>query len=307
MTEPTVTEPGVQTRAADSKPYARNKEVLPGTEWPPAMQRVAAAVEYLGSDYHGFQSQASGVRTVQQILEQALSAVADEPITLVCAGRTDAGVHATEQVIHFDTLAQRPEKAWVLGTRAKLPFDISLRWARPVPPEFHSRFSAGSRTYRYLISDRATYSGLTHKHITWSRKALDVEAMRQAAWALVGEHDFTSFRASQCQARSPVRHIDYLHIARRGELIVVEVKANAFLHHMVRNIVGVLMAIGSGEAPVSWMAQVLAARNRSAGGVTARPNGLYLVNVGYPPHFQLPEPTPGPLFVPEGLGAFAEG
>lgn len=289
------------------KPYVRNKEVLPETPWPEGMHRVALAVEYLGSDYHGFQSQTSGVKTVQQTLEAALSAVANEPIGLVCAGRTDAGVHATEQVVHFDTLADRPEKAWVLGTRAKLPFDISVRWARPVVPQFHSRFSAVSRTYRYLISDRATYSALTHRHITWSRKTLDVDWMRDAGQALVGEHDFTSFRASQCQARSPVRRIEYLHVARRGELIVVEVKANAFLHHMVRNIIGVLMAIGAGEAPVSWMSDVLGARNRSEGGITARPNGLYLVNVGYPEHFALPVPTPGPLFVSERLGELGEG
>lgn len=289
------------------KPYVRNKEVLSPSQWPKGMHRVAAAVEYLGADYHGFQAQTSGVKTVQQCLEFALSAVANEPVGVVCAGRTDAGVHATEQVVHFDTLAERPEKAWVLGTRAKLPFDISVRWARPVVPQFHSRFSAQSRTYRYLISDRATYSALTHRHITWSRKALDVNVMRDAGQALVGEHDFTSFRASQCQARSPVRNIEYLHVARRGELIVVEVKANAFLHHMVRNIVGVLMAIGAGEAPVSWMTDVLDAKNRSAGGITARPNGLYLVNVGYPERFGLPLPTPGPLFVSEHLGELRDG
>lgn len=287
---------------APAKPYSRNTEIHADTPWPDGMTRVALAVEYQGSDYHGFQTQSSGVRTVQQTLESALSAIANEPITVVCAGRTDAGVHATAQIVHFDTLAQRPEKAWVKGTRAHLPFDISVRWAKPVEPSFHARFSAHSRTYRYLISDRGSYSGLTHRHITWSRKKLDEAAMRRAAACLVGEHDFTSFRASQCQARSPVRQLEYLHVARRGELIVIEVKANAFLHHMVRNIVGVLIAIGAGEAPVQWMAEVLAARNRSAGGVTARPNGLYLVNVGYPDRFQLPETAPGPLFVPEGLG-----
>lgn len=285
------------------KPYVRNKEITPEVTWPEGMQRVALAVEYQGTDYHGFQSQTSGVKTVQQTLENALSAVANEPISLVCAGRTDSGVHATAQVVHFDTLAVRPEKAWVKGTRAQLPFDISVRWARPVEPQFHSRFSALSRTYRYLISDRDSYSGLTHKHITWSRKRLDVEAMQLAGKQLEGEHDFTSFRASQCQARSPVRKIEYLHIARRGELIVLEVKANAFLHHMVRNMVGVLMAIGAGEAPVSWVDEVLAACDRSAGGITARPFGLYLVNVEYPEHFGLPESAPGPLFIPEPLGS----
>lgn len=282
--------------------YRRNAEIFPDTPWPDGMRRVALAVEYQGSHYHGFQSQATGVKTVQQALEVALSAVADEPITLVCAGRTDAGVHATAQVVHFDTLAERPEKAWVKGTRAHLPADISVRWAMPVPPGFHARFSAQSRTYRYLISDRSSYSALTHSQITWSRKKLDLAAMREAARCLEGEQDFSSFRASQCQARSPVRRVDYIHLARRGDLIVVEIKANAFLHHMVRNIVGVLMAIGAGERPVGWMAEVLAARDRRRGGVTARPYGLYLVDVGYSAHFGLPVLSPGPLFVPEPLG-----
>lgn len=284
------------------RPYRRNAEVLPDTEWPEGMQRVALAVEYLGSHYHGFQTQSSGVSTVQQALEKALSAVADEPVTVVCAGRTDAGVHATAQVVHFDTLAQRPEKAWVKGTRAHLPLDISVRWARPVRPAFHARFSARARSYRYLISDRATYSALLHQQLTWSRKRLNEVAMARAAECLVGEHDFTSFRASQCQAKSPVRCIEHLHIVRRGEMIVVEVKANAFLHHMVRNIVGVLMAVGAGEAPPESVAQILAARDRSAGGVTARPFGLYLVGVDYPDEFGLPHTPPGPLFVPEPVG-----
>jgi tRNA pseudouridine38-40 synthase len=287
------------------KPYRRNAEVFPDTQWPHGMHRIALAVEYLGTHYHGFQTQRSGVSTVQQAIETALSAVAAEPITLVCAGRTDAGVHATTQVVHFDTLAERPEKAWVRGTRAHLPLDISVRWARPVVPQFHARFSATARTYRYLISDRATYSGLVHQQVTWSRKRLDEQLMRTAAAYLVGEHDFTSFRASQCQARSPVRRIEHLHIVRRGDLLVIEVKANAFLHHMVRNIVGVLMAIGGGEAQPEWMAEILMARDRSAGGVTARPFGLYLVAVDYPEVFALPESPPGPLFVPEPVGGLA--
>ena len=284
-----------------TREYRRNAEIFPATTWPEAMTRVALAVEYQGSHYHGFQSQATGVKTVQQTLERALSTVADEPVTLVCAGRTDAGVHATGQVVHFDTLAERLEKAWVKGTRAQLPADISVRWAMPVPPEFHARFSATSRSYRYLISDRSSYSALTHSQITWSRKKLDLAAMREAARCLQGEQDFSSFRASQCQARSPVRKVDYVHLARRGDLIVLEIKANAFLHHMVRNIVGVLLAIGAGERPVGWMAEVLAARDRRKGGVTARPHGLYLVDVGYPARFGLPVLSPGPLFVPDGL------
>ncbi len=285
--------------------YRRNAEAFPDTDWPQGMQRVVLAVEYLGTNYHGFQTQASGVTTIQQHLEQALSSVANEPITLVCAGRTDAGVHATAQIVHFDTMAERPEKAWVRGARAHLPLDISVRWAKAVGPAFHARFSARARSYRYLISDRSSYSALLHQQLTWSRKPLDDEQMRNAAQYLLGRHDFTSFRASQCQAKSPVRTIEHLDIVRRGELIIVEVKANAFLHHMVRNIVGVLMAVGAGEAPPEWMAEILAARDRSQGGVTARPFGLHLVAVDYPSEFGLPETPPGPLFVPEPIGGLS--
>lgn len=287
-----------------SKVYARNGEVLGDTVWPEGMQRVALAIEYKGTDFHGFQTQSNGVKTVQQALEKALSKVADEPITLVCAGRTDAGVHATNQVIHFDTLAKRLPKAWVMGTRPHLPDTVSVKWAQDVAPNFHARFSALNRTYRYLISDAKTSSALLHDQITWSSRPLDVETMRAGAAYLVGRHDFTSFRATQCQAKSPVREIHHLHIIRRGDLIVLEVQANAFLHHMVRNMVGVLMAVGAGDKPVSWVAEVLAAKNRSAGGVTARPFGLYLVSVDFPPEFALPRMLPGPLFLPEWVGGF---
>ncbi|WP_111641978.1 tRNA pseudouridine(38-40) synthase TruA [Marinimicrobium alkaliphilum] len=286
--------------------YRRNGEIFPDTPWPEGMRRVALAVEYNGGAFHGFQTQRSGVVTVQQSLEQALSAVAAEPITLVCAGRTDAAVHATGQIVHFDTLAQRPMKAWIQGTRAHLPHGISVRWAQEVPPGFHARFSARSRTYRYLISDRPSYCALLHDQVTWSRHTLAVDKMRRAAEALVGEHDFTSFRASQCQAKSPVRRIEHLHIVRRGELIVLEIKANAFLHHMVRNIVGVLMSVGAGHAPESWAAEVLAARDRTSGGITARPFGLYLVAVDYARHWALPGLVPGPLFLSDPVGGLLE-
>jgi tRNA pseudouridine38-40 synthase len=282
-----------------SKPYARNGEVVADTVWPDGMNRVALGIEYKGTDFHGFQVQPSGVKTVQQALETALSKVANEAITLVCAGRTDAGVHATSQVIHFDTLSVRPEKAWLRGTRPYLPDSISVRWAKPVVPQFHARFSALTRTYRYLITDAKTPSGLLHDQITWSSRPLDVELMREGAAFLVGRHDFTSFRATQCQAKSPVREINYMHVVRRGDLIIVEVQANAFLHHMVRNMVGVLMAVGAGDKPPIWVAEVLAARDRSAGGVTAKPFGLYLVGVDYPADFGLP------LFLTEPLGGFA--
>ncbi len=288
-----------------SKPYARNGEIVADTPWPEAMHRIALGIEYKGADFHGFQVQPSGVKTVQQALEKALSKVADEEITLVCAGRTDAGVHATNQVIHFDTLAVRPEKAWLRGTRPHLPDAVSIRWAKEVTPQFHARFSALNRTYRYLLSDAKTPSGLLHDQVTWSPRPLDVSLMRKAAGYLVGQHDFTSFRATQCQAKSPVRKIEYLHLVRRGELIVLEVQANAFLHHMVRNIVGVLLAVGSGDKPPEWVGQVLAARDRSAGGATAKPFGLYLVGVDYPQLFSLPACLPGPLYFSEPLGGFS--
>lgn len=287
------------------KPYARNGEILADTPWPDGMRRVALGIEYKGTDFHGFQVQPSGVKTVQQALERALSVVADEEVSLVCAGRTDAGVHATNQVIHFDTLAARPEKAWLRGTRPYLPDSVVVRWAREVTPQFHARFSALNRTYRYLLSDARTPSALLHDQVTWSSRPLNVSLMQQAANYLVGQHDFTSFRATQCQAKSPVRKIEYIHLARRGELIVLEVQANAFLHHMVRNIVGVLLAVGAGDKPPEWVAQVLAARDRSAGGATAKPFGLYLVGVDYPESFGLPDCLPGPLYFPEPIGGFA--
>ncbi len=289
----------------NNKIYTRNGEVLGDTIWPEGMRRIALAVEYKGSDYHGFQMQPSGVKTVQQALEKALSSVANEEIALVCAGRTDSGVHATNQVIHFDTLAQRHQKAWILGVRKNLPTSIGIRWAKDISPQFHARFSALNRTYRYLISDAETSSALLYDQITWSSRRLDVDKMREGAATLVGQHDFTSFRATQCQAKSPVRTIHYLHIVRRGDLIVLEVQANAFLHHMVRNIVGVLLAVGVGDKPTSWVGDVLAARDRSRGGVTAKPFGLYLVSVDYPSHFDLPKGLPGPLILSEPIGGFA--
>ena len=289
-----------------SKPYVRNGEVVSDTIWPEGMQRVALAVEYKGTEFHGFQTQPSGVKTVQQALEKALSKVADEAITLVCAGRTDAGVHGTNQIVHFDTLAKRPLKAWVMGTKPHLSSTVGIKWAHHVDPEFHARFSASNRTYRYLLSDAPTSPSLLHDQVTWSSRPLNIELMREAAAHLIGQHDFTSFRATQCQAKSPIRCIHYLHLIRRGDLIVLEVQANAFLHHMVRNIVGVLLAVGAGDKPVSWVADVLAAKDRSAGGVTAKPFGLYLVQVDYPSKFKLPACYPGPLFFQEPVGAFGE-
>ncbi|GAA5316822.1 MAG: tRNA pseudouridine(38-40) synthase TruA [Candidatus Pelagadaptatus aseana] len=283
------------------KPYTRNGEILQEGVFPDGMRRIALGVEYNGSAFHGFQKQPSGVATVQESLEKALSQVANETVTLVCAGRTDAGVHGTNQVVHFDTLAERPEKAWVRGVNALLPDGVSVRWAQPVSPYFHARFSARDRTYRYLICQSSSRPAIGAGLLTWERRTLDIDAMKQAARQLVGEHDFTSFRATQCQARSPVRRVHYIELFEEGDLLVLEISANAFLHHMVRNITGVLLAIGAGEKPVSWASEVLAARDRRQGGVTARPDGLYLVSVSYSDEFGLPDCAPGPRFVPRPL------
>ncbi|WP_444938629.1 tRNA pseudouridine(38-40) synthase TruA [Microbulbifer sp. JMSA002] len=286
--------------------YKANGEVPPGEQLPEGLRRIALGVEYCGARLHGFQKQKSAAETVQAHLERALSNIAAEPVTLVCAGRTDAGVHATNQVIHFDTRAQRPERAWVQGVNTKLPDSVRVRWVREMPAQFHARFSAHARTYRYLIHSAPTRSAHSSSEVTWTQHPLDLNAMREGAKHLIGRQDFTSFRASQCQAKSPVREITRLDIARVGQLIVLEVSANAFLHHMVRNITGVLMAVGRGERSSSWVGEVLEKRDRSAGGVTAPPFGLYLVDVQYPKEFQLPSCDPGPLLVPLPLGSLAQ-
>lgn len=268
--------------------------------FPEGMQRLCLRVEYNGAHFHGFQAQKSAVDTVQQNLEAALTSVADEAITLVCAGRTDAGVHASSQIVHFDTVADRPLKAWSLGANARLPQGVSIKWAQVVPASFHARFSARARSYRYVIYNSPTRPALLREQVTWQKRPLDFAAMVEAASCLVGEHDFSSFRASQCQARNPVRRMQHLRFCRSRDLIIMEVKANAFLHHMVRNIAGVLMTVGCGDKRAQWVEDVLAARDRTQGGVTASPAGLYLVKVDYP-DFQLPTEPPGPYFLPETL------
>jgi tRNA pseudouridine38-40 synthase len=250
-------------------------------------RRVALGVEYDGSAFSGWQSQ-HHARTVQQCVEEAVSKVADEPIRLHCAGRTDAGVHGLGQVVHFDTRALRSERAWVLGTNANLPDDVAVQWAQPVADDFHARFSATGRHYRYLILRRPARSALWRSRAVWTHRALDVARMQEAGQCLIGRHDFTSFRALACQAKSPVRTLRYLSLARRGELIELRVGADGFLHHMVRNIAGVLMAVGRGDRPVDWTRELLRLRDRARGGVTAPPHGLYLAGVDYPAHFGLP-------------------
>lgn len=252
--------------------------------------RIALGVEYDGSDFSGWQAQI-GSRTVQGTVEQALSKVADHPVRVVCAGRTDTGVHAAEQVVHFDSEAPRSMRSWVLGANANLPRDVSLRWAQPMSDDFHARFQATARSYRYVILSRFTRPAILHRRVCWRHSELDGARMAAAAGHLIGEHDFTSFRALACQAKHPVRTIEHLAVHREGDFYYIDVRANAFLHHMVRNIAGVLMAVGEGAREPGWAAELLAARDRSAGGVTAPAEGLYLAAVRYPAHFGLP-PAP---------------
>lgn len=252
--------------------------------------RIAMGVEYDGSGFNGWQIQPQGgVRTVQDCVETALASVADQPVRVHCAGRTDTGVHGLGQVIHFDTAAERSSHAWVFGTNANLPADISIIWARVVDNSFHARFSAERRRYRYVIFNRRVRPAVMATSLAWDYRPLDERRMDQAANYLVGEHDFSSFRAYACQAKSPVRTIHELTVTRSGLHVIIEIEANGFLHHMVRNIAGVLMAIGAGEHDVDWVREVLAARDRQLGGVTAPPHGLTLTAVRYPSHFGLPE------------------
>lgn len=243
--------------------------------------RIACAVEYDGSAYSGWQRQAR-VRSAQAAVERALSFVADHRVEVSCAGRTDAGVHATWQIIHFDTEAERSPRSWLLGSNANLPGDVRLLWAQPVDTAFHARFSAEARRYRYVILNSEVPSALLRQRVTWEHRQLDAARMQQGAAYLLGEHDFSAFRAVACQAKSPVRDVQHLEIRRSGRLLYLDIQANAFLHHMVRNIAGVMMAVGSGERPVEWVAEVLEYRDRSLGGVTAPASGLYLVGVQYP-------------------------
>jgi tRNA pseudouridine38-40 synthase len=250
------------------------------------MMRVALGVEYDGTAFHGWQYQGD-VRSVQELLQQALSKVADHQVSVHCAGRTDTGVHATGQVVHFETTALRTDRSWILGSNVNLPDDISVSWAKQVPDSFHARFSAIGRHYRYLILNRAYRSALWRNRAVWIHHPLDEKAMHKAAQKLVGTHDFSSYRALGCQAKHPVRTVHRLVVSRQDEMVSIDIHANAFLHHMVRNIAGVLVAIGKGEQPVSWTEEVLGLRDRTLGGVTAPPQGLCLTKVDYPEEFEL--------------------
>lgn len=258
--------------------------------------RIAAGVEYNGSRFCGWQMQAHGIRTVQDVVQRALQKVADHPLQVTCAGRTDTGVHATGQVIHFDTSAQRQLKAWVLGCNTFLPDDVCIHWARPVSPDFSARFNATRRRYRYALLHRQARPALYSGRVSWIRGTLDVEAMHSAAQDLLGENDFSSFRSAACQSDHARRFMESITVSREGDYIYFDLCANAFLHHMVRNIVGSLLKVGRGERPVDWMARLLEQRDRTLAGPTAPAEGLYLVAVQYPQHYGLPDGGMLPVF-----------
>ncbi|MCH9672087.1 MAG: tRNA pseudouridine(38-40) synthase TruA [Gammaproteobacteria bacterium] len=251
--------------------------------------RIALGVEYDGTQYCGWERQRHCV-SVQETLERSLSDIANHPVTTTCAGRTDSGVHAWGQVVHFDTESKREPHAWVRGTNARMAADVAVRWAQVVDEHFHARFSAERRRYRYIILNSKARSATLHDRVTWHHEPLDHELMHRAVQALIGTHDFSGYRASRCQARSPVRTVFSAEVVRHGEGISMEITANAFLQHMVRNIMGVLLAIGAGRADVAWAGEVLEGRDRTLGGMTANPSGLYLAEVRYPDEFRLPGP-----------------
>lgn len=247
-------------------------------------RRLVLGVEYDGSDFFGWQSQAHA-RSVQAALERALAKVADHNVSVICAGRTDAGVHALEQVVHFDTHAERCDRAWRLGGNSHLPDTVRITWVKPALADFHARYSAIARYYRYVICNRAVNSALRHKHATWCYQPLDADKMHRAARCLIGHHDFSSFRAQGCQSKSPMRALYFIDVHRDGDDVVIELAANAFLHHMVRNIAGALLAIGSGKRAEDWLQYLLAAQDRRLAGITAPPQGLYLAGVCYPEQY----------------------
>jgi len=264
----------------------------------PAGTRIACRIEYDGSRFCGWQSQPHlAVATVQDTLERGLAAVATRPLRVHCAGRTDTGVHGHGQVIHFDAAVARSPKAWVLGVNANLPPDVRIHWAVGVPAEFHARFSATARRYRYVIANTPVRPALLGGQVTWQRLPLDAGLMHAEAQALCGERDFSAFRAAACQSRSPMRNIRRIEVTRRGPLVVIDIEANAFLHHMVRNIAGALMAVGAGRQAPGWVAALLAGRDRRVAADTAPAAGLYLVAVEYPAAFALPPTPEGPLWL----------
>ena len=268
-----------------------------GQDLPSGVSRFAAIVQYQGADFCGFQRQKHSP-SVQQELEQALSYVADCPVKIHCAGRTDTAVHASHQVIHFDTSAERSGYSWVQGANSQLPDSISLIWADKISQDFHARFSAGARTYRYVIDNSPTRPAIMAAAVTWFKKPLDISLMQQSCEYLLGEQDFSAFRGSGCQSNSPWRNVHRANVYRRGNLVIFEITANAFLLHMVRNIVGSLLEVGTARQKPRWIQQLLAQGDRCKSAATAAPDGLYLVAVDYPARFGLPALAKGPVFLP---------
>ncbi len=249
--------------------------------------RYALGIEYDGTGFHGWQRLSDAIG-VQQVVEEALSFVADAPISVQCSGRTDAGVHARCQVVHFDSPVERSDRAWLLGTTTRLPDGVCVLWAQRVAEDFHARYSARARRYRYRILNRPVRPAMDRHFATWERQPLDADAMHRAAQALLGEHDFSAFRTVHCQAKHPVRTLQHVAVARDGADVIVEVQANAFLHHMVRNIVGSLLPVGRGERPEAWVGELLAGRDRTVAGPTAPAAGLSFLGARYPAEWGLP-------------------
>jgi len=244
------------------------------------MTRIALGLEYDGRPFHGWQRQ-KGLPSIQAALEEALTQIAGHPVQVCCAGRTDAGVHALEQVVHFDTLAKRPETAWVRGVNSLLPAEISVRWSREVGDDFHARYSAQSRSYRYLLLNRGERSGLLAGRVGWFHRPLSLAAMQQAAEFLLGEHDFSAFRAAECQAKNPIRNLTRAEVRQEGDFFIFDFSANAFLQHMVRNMVGSLVYVGKGAWEPEYLRELLLTRNRTLAAPTFPPDGLYLLGVSY--------------------------
>ena len=243
--------------------------------------KVALGVEYFGKNFHGWQVQKSGLRTVQSVVESALAKVANHPVRVFCSGRTDSGVHAVEQVIHFETDTIRTDRAWLFGGNVNLPSDVNFKWVKFVSDDFHARFSAIARSYKYKIHHHPVRSSLKADYYLWEPRPLNVKDMKAAADMLIGEHDFSCFRGSLCQAKSPIKTVEYIQIDSIEDELILNIKANAFLHHMVRNIVGTLLKIGRGEKTVEWMSQVLISKDRKKAGPTAEPQGLYFMKAYY--------------------------
>ena len=243
--------------------------------------KVTLGVEYFGKNFHGWQVQKSGLRTVQSVVEFALSQVANHPVRVFCSGRTDSGVHAVEQVIHFETDTIRTDRAWLFGGNVNLPSDVNFKWVKFVSDDFHARFSAIARSYKYKIHHHPVRSSLKADYYLWEPRPLNVKDMKAAADMLIGEHDFSCFRGSLCQAKSPIKTVEYIQIDSIEDELILNIKANAFLHHMVRNIVGTLLKIGRGEKTVEWMSQVLMSKDRKKAGPTAEPQGLYFMKAYY--------------------------